>query len=102
MFIMVLVDPTLENRYQSTMDKHLRGGSCFCGKRRGEPLPRREARNSMRKISTPISLAGSQLGQSRHVCAFFNSDEEEYRVLLPFIKDGFERDRKSTRLNSSH
>src|SRR6266481_1952165 len=45
----------------------------------------------MGKISAPISLAGSQLGQTRHVCAFFNSDEEEYRVLLPFIKDGFER-----------
>src|SRR5467141_5106190 len=44
----------------------------------------------MRKISASISLAGSQLGQTRHVCAFFNSDEEEYRVLLPFIKDGFE------------
>src|SRR5258708_13011953 len=44
----------------------------------------------MRQISAPISLAGSQLGQTRHVCAFFNSDEEEYRVLLPFIKDGFE------------
>ena len=26
---------------------------------------------------------------TRHVCAFFNSDEEEYRVLIPFIKDGF-------------
>jgi hypothetical protein len=36
----------------------------------------------------PISLAGSQLGETRHVCAFFNSDEEEYRVLLPFIEDG--------------
>ena len=23
-------------------------------------------------------------------CAFFNNDDEEYRVLLPFIKDGFE------------
>ncbi len=23
-------------------------------------------------------------------CAFFNSDAEEYRVLLPFIKDGFQ------------
>ena len=44
----------------------------------------------MGKISAPITLAGSQLGQTRHVCAFFNSDEEEYRVLLPFIKDGFE------------
>jgi MEDS: MEthanogen/methylotroph, DcmR Sensory domain len=26
----------------------------------------------------------------RHICAFFNSDDEKYRVLLPFIKDGFE------------
>src|SRR5579872_3862867 len=40
--------------------------------------------------SPPISFAGSQLAETRHVCAFFNSDEEEYRVLLPFIKDGFE------------
>jgi len=44
---------------------------------------------TMKKGAAPISLAGSQLGDTRHVCAFFNSDEEEYRVLLPFIKDGF-------------
>ena len=44
----------------------------------------------MKSVAPPISLAGSQLAESRHVCAFFNSDEEEYRVLLPFIKDGFE------------
>jgi hypothetical protein len=43
----------------------------------------------MRKTVAPISLAGSQLGDVRHVCAFFNSADEEYRVLLPFIKDGF-------------
>ena len=43
----------------------------------------------MRKAVTPISLAGSELGDVRHVCAFFNSADEEYRVLLPFIKDGF-------------
>jgi hypothetical protein len=42
------------------------------------------------KDTAPISLAGSQLGEVRHVCAFFRSDDEEYRVLLPFIKDGFE------------
>ena len=42
----------------------------------------------MRSVSAPISLAGSQLGETRHVCAFFNNDEEEYRILLPFIKDG--------------
>ena len=37
----------------------------------------------------PIPFAGSHLADTRHVCAFFNSEEEEYRVLLPFIKDGF-------------
>ena len=42
------------------------------------------------KTVAPISFAGSQLAGTRHICAFFNSDEEEYRVLLPFIKDGFE------------
>jgi hypothetical protein len=45
---------------------------------------------TMKKSAASISLAGSQLGEVRHVCAFFNNDEEEYRVLLPFIKDGFE------------
>jgi hypothetical protein len=44
----------------------------------------------MQKDAAPISLAGSQLGDTRHVCAFFNSDEEEYQVLLPFIKNGFD------------
>jgi hypothetical protein len=44
----------------------------------------------MKKNVAQISLAGSKLGEVRHVCAFFNSDDEAYRVLLPFIKDGFE------------
>ncbi|HLV88402.1 MAG TPA: MEDS domain-containing protein [Candidatus Sulfotelmatobacter sp.] len=42
------------------------------------------------KKTAPISLAGFQLGEVRHVCAFFNDPDEEYRVLLPFIRDGFE------------
>src|SRR5271165_1535350 len=42
----------------------------------------------MQSVSSPISLAGSQLNETRHVCAFFNNDEEEYRIRLPFIKDG--------------
>ncbi len=44
----------------------------------------------MKKTTPPIHFAGSQLAETRHVCAFFNSAEEEYRVLLPFIKDGFQ------------
>jgi len=38
-----------------------------------------------------VRLAGSVLDRSRHVCAFFHRKEEEYRVLLPFIKEGFEQ-----------
>ena len=37
-----------------------------------------------------VRLAGSVLDRSRHVCAFFHRKEEEYRVLLPFIKEGFD------------
>jgi MEDS: MEthanogen/methylotroph, DcmR Sensory domain len=43
----------------------------------------------MKSAASPISFAGAQLDEARHVCAFFNSDKEKYRVLLPFIKDGF-------------
>ena len=42
------------------------------------------------KTTAPIRFGGSELGESRHACAFFNSADEQYRVLLPFIKDGFE------------
>ena len=45
--------------------------------------------------SEPIPFAGSMLGAQRHVCAFFHNPDEEYRVLLPFIKDGFERGEKA-------
>jgi CheY-like chemotaxis protein/two-component sensor histidine kinase len=37
-----------------------------------------------------VHLAGKALDRRRHVCAFFNSKDEEYRVLLPFVKEGFE------------
>jgi hypothetical protein len=42
-----------------------------------------------------VTLAGKSLDRSRHVCAFFNSKDEEYRVLLPFIKEGFGRGEKA-------
>ena len=43
-----------------------------------------------RESNQPIRFAGSVLGAQRHVCAFFHTSDEEYRVLLPFIKEGFE------------
>ena len=38
----------------------------------------------------PVRLAGSLLDRSRHVCAFFHTRDEEYKVLLPYIQEGFE------------
>ena len=48
--------------------------------------------------SQPIRLAGSVLGAQRHVCAFFNSIDEQHRVLRSFIKDGFDRGDKAFHL----
>jgi hypothetical protein len=45
--------------------------------------------------AAPITLAGSPLGDTRHVCAFFGSEDEEYRVLLPFVQDGIDRGDKA-------
>ena len=52
----------------------------------------------MKHASAPIPFAGSELGEMRHACAFFNNDEEEYRVLLPFITDGLERGEKAVHI----
>jgi hypothetical protein len=43
----------------------------------------------------PIRLAGSELGAKRHICGFFRTPEEEYQLLLPFIKEGFVRGEKA-------
>src|SRR2546423_11159657 len=37
-----------------------------------------------------VRCAGGSLGQHRHICAFFNSADEEHRALRSFIKDGFD------------
>lgn len=44
---------------------------------------------------TPMSLAGSVVHDTRHICAFFSDEDEEYRVLLPFINEGFARGDKA-------
>ena len=36
-----------------------------------------------------VTLAGSALKNRCHACAFFNDPEEEYRLLLPFVREGF-------------
>src|SRR6266700_6803762 len=45
-----------------------------------------------------VQFAGGNLGGQRHICAFFNSTDEEHRVLGSFIKDGFARGDKAFHL----
>ena len=45
--------------------------------------------------ATTVNLAGSALERHRHVCAFFHSKDDEYRVLMPFIAEGFRRGDKA-------
>jgi len=43
-------------------------------------------------------FTGSTFGRPHHICAFFNSIDEQHRVLRPFIKDGFDRGDKAFHL----
>ena len=67
--------------------------SLFCGGTPVNPADRHAPAPSASE--PPIRFAGSELGAKRHICAFFNSPDEEYRVLLPFIKEGIERGEKA-------
>ena len=44
---------------------------------------------SLNHGSHPLRPGGA-FSACPHICAFFNGPDDEYRVLLPFIKDGFE------------
>ena len=46
-------------------------------------------------LETSIEFAGGRLNRSCHVCAFFNSAEEEDGVMLPFVRDGLARGEKA-------
>jgi hypothetical protein len=52
----------------------------------------------MRTERQSVEFAGGKLAEQRHICAFFNSTDEEHRVLHSFIKDGFGRGDKAFHL----
>jgi hypothetical protein len=43
----------------------------------------------------PVHLCGETLQESHHICAFFNTSDERYRVLMPFIREGMEQGDKA-------
>jgi hypothetical protein len=50
---------------------------------------------NINQTDPPIRFAGSELRGKRHICGFFRTSEEEYQLLLPFVKEGFERGEKA-------
>ncbi|MFT3998031.1 MAG: MEDS domain-containing protein [Asticcacaulis sp.] len=61
----------------------------------------------MQETLNPVRLAGRTLSHTNHICAFFNSKEEQYKVLMPFFKDGYDQGEKlfhvvDSRLHDDH
>ena len=56
----------------------------------------------MKATAAPIPFAGSMLGAYRHVCAFFSSPQEEYGILLPFVRDGLKRGERAIMSSPPH
>ena len=52
----------------------------------------------MAKHEHSVELAGVNLAGRNHVCAFFNTIDEEHRVLGSFYKDGVDRGEKAARI----
>jgi hypothetical protein len=57
-----------------------------------------KARTHPRVSGGPIRLCGATLGRHRHICAFFRNADDHYRILLPFIKDGFDAGEKAVHI----
>jgi hypothetical protein len=46
-----------------------------------------------------VHLAGVPLERNRHVCAFFHTPEEEFTLLVPFIKEGIDQGEKAVHIH---
>ena len=49
-----------------------------------------------------IHVGGRALDGVRHICAFFHTKEEEYAVLLDFIKEGIERKDRGVHISNAN
>ena len=52
----------------------------------------------MATTTRAVEFAGATLGRDRHICAFFNSPDEEHRILRSFVKDGFDRGERASHI----
>ena len=70
---------------------------CCVGHQGVVPIMKTFDRTGASLMNEPSSrgwLDGTEVRRFGHVCAFFRNREEEYRVLLPLAKEGFERGEK--------
>jgi DcmR-like sensory protein len=52
----------------------------------------------MPDCSRTVGLARSRLNCRCHVCAFFHSREDEYKILIPFMKEGLDAGDKAVQI----
>lgn len=62
---------------------------------------------TVESTNRPVRLAGRTLRETRHICAFFHSREEQDQLLMPFFKEGYDRGEKlfhivDSRLHNEH
>ena len=69
-------------------------GDRFAGLERGSALGSLRGSENMESTGHSQQATGTTIGH-RHICAFFNTVDEQHRVLRPFIKDGFDRGDKA-------
>jgi hypothetical protein len=60
-----------------------------------ERLGRRRGRAMEVNLEQSIHLAGFNLGKHRHVCVFFHTQDQEDKVLVPFLKEGIDHGEKA-------
>src|ERR1700754_3529615 len=49
-----------------------------------------------------ITLCGETLTGPRHICAFFDSREEQYEILMPYFKEGLTNKEEVITILESH
>jgi MEDS: MEthanogen/methylotroph, DcmR Sensory domain len=54
----------------------------------------------MNDTQKTVHLCGEALSESQrsHICAFFRTSDERYRVLIPFIREGMEQGDKAVHI----
>ncbi len=51
---------------------------------------------------TPFSVCGESLSAPMHICGFFDSKEQQYEVIMPYIKEGLDNNEKVINILEGH